>query len=187
MNVLCTNHNINGVRCGPANLPLTPDVISTLAIYAGQTGADVSPTLPGDARDLISANGAYVNATVNLDGAKSSLASAQAKRADLDKAPDPLDVAQSQAGVSSAEASLTTAKSKQDELGRGPTSFDVELAQPRLERLVGERSAGRVGRGWRERCRGEHEPTGELSSTCTGRHSVSFLSWSTSGGRGAHE
>lgn len=129
MNVLCTNHNISGVRCGPANLPLTPEAISTLAIYAGQTGADVSPTLPPNARDLISANTSYVNATVNLEGAKAALASAEAKRADLDRAPDPLDIAQSQASVSSAEASLATAKSKQVELGRGPTSFEIELAQ----------------------------------------------------------
>lgn len=128
-NVLCTNHNINGVRCGPANLPLTPDVIRILGLLSGQTGTDVSPFLAGRARDLISANGAYVNATVSMEGAKSSLASAELKRAEIDKPVDPLDIAQAQNAVTTAEAALGTAQAKGVELGRGPTSFEVELAQ----------------------------------------------------------
>lgn len=128
-NVMCTNHSITGVRCGPDNLPLDAEAIKTLGFFTGVTGIDVSPTLPGNARDLITANNSYVQATVNRDGAKASLANAEAKRADLDRAPDPLDVSQARASVSSAEASVGSARSKQAELQAGPTSFEVSLAQ----------------------------------------------------------
>lgn len=128
-NALCTNHAITGVRCGPANLPLTPETIELLGFYTGVTDAAASPLLPGRARDLITANNAYVSATVNLAGVKSSLTSAEAKRAEVDRPSDPLDIAQAQASVTSAEAALGTARAKQSELQGGPTSFEIELAQ----------------------------------------------------------
>ncbi len=128
-NVLCTNHSVTGVRCGPDNLPLSPEEIKTLGLYTGVTGIDVSPTLAGNARDLITANNSYVQATVNRDGSKASLANAEAKRTDLDRAADPLDVSQAQASVASAEASLGSARAKQQELAAGPTSFEVQLQQ----------------------------------------------------------
>ncbi len=128
-NVFCTNHSISGMRCGPDHIPLSTTEIQTLGFYSGVTDAAASPTIAGHARDLITANNAYVSATVNLAGAKSSLASAEAKRAEVDKPTDPLDIAQAQAAVTSAEASVGTAKAKQLELQGGATSFEVELAQ----------------------------------------------------------
>lgn len=128
-NVLCTNHSINGIRCGPANLPLTPPMVELLGFYTGPTGADTSSLLPGRARDLLNANTSYVGARVNLDGAKQSLTVAEARLAQLLAPPTALDLAQARASVASARSALDSAIAKEEELLRGATIFEVELAR----------------------------------------------------------
>ncbi|MSP22438.1 MAG: HlyD family efflux transporter periplasmic adaptor subunit [Dehalococcoidia bacterium] len=128
-NVLCTYHSINGIRCGPANLPLTPASVELLAFYTGQTGTDTPSQLASRARDLINANTSYVNAVVNRDGAKQSRTVAEARHKQLTDPPTPLELSQAQAAVASAQGGLESALAREAELQRGATAFEIELAR----------------------------------------------------------
>ncbi|MBM4411756.1 MAG: HlyD family efflux transporter periplasmic adaptor subunit, partial [Chloroflexi bacterium] len=109
-------------------IPLTADVIVRIQQVMGPPN-NLPAAYLNAATNLVNANNSYVNAAGSVTPAKASLEQAKRKRAQLDEAPDNLDLYAAGLALSNARESYKSAVAREAALQRGPDPLDVQAQQ----------------------------------------------------------
>ncbi len=119
---------LSAAPCAPGAFPLVPDVITQMQSVLGPPYL-LSSSQANMATTILSANASYANALQNVTASKSSVEQAKLKRAQLDEAPDNLDLYAAELALNNARESYKSAVAREAALQRGPDLLDVQAQQ----------------------------------------------------------